>query len=111
MVPRSVLVSPWPWHAAIGPVAPVPRGWGPQCQFLLLPAGLADGDQVLMIVATLRLMRALARILAPVVIGGLLLGYLSSAGHGQRTPVTRRRPAVAPIERELQSALVRAVQR
>jgi hypothetical protein len=67
--------------------------------------------KLLMIVATWRLMRALARILALVVIGGLLLGYLSSAGHGQRAQVTRLRHAVLPIERQLQHALEQAVKR
>jgi len=62
-----------------------------------------------MIVATWRLIRAVARILALVVIGGLLPGYLSSAGHGQRPSVTRLRHAVAPIERRLQHALEQAV--
>ena len=65
--------------------------------------------KLLMIVATWRLMRTLARIVALFVIGGLLVGYLSSAGHSKRAPVARLRHAVAPIERQLQSTLEQAV--
>jgi hypothetical protein len=67
--------------------------------------------KLLMIVATWRTMRALARIFALAVIGGLLVGYLSSAGHSRRAPATRLRHAVAPVERQLQDALEQAVKR
>jgi hypothetical protein len=67
--------------------------------------------RVVMIVGAWRLMRALARILALIVVGALLLGDLSSAGHGPRAPVTRLRHAVAPIERQLQRAFEQAVKR
>lgn len=67
--------------------------------------------KLLMIVTTWRLTRTLARIVAIVVIGGVLLGYLSSAGHSEPGPVARLRHAVAPIERQLQSTLEQAVKR
>jgi hypothetical protein len=66
--------------------------------------------KLLMIVATWRLMRSLARILALVVIGGLLVGYLSSAGHSKRASIALRH-AIAPIERQLQTTLERALKR
>ena len=67
--------------------------------------------KLLMLVATWRLMRSLARILALVVIGGLLVGYLSSAGHSKHASVARLRHAVAPIERRLQTTLEQALKR
>lgn len=53
-------------------------------------------------------MRALARIVAVVVIASLALGYVSFAGHGRHAPLIPLRRAVAPIERQLKTTFEHA---
>ena len=64
--------------------------------------------KVLAILGAWRVMRALARIVAVVVIASLALGYLSLAGHGRYAPLVPLRHAVAPIERRLKTTFEHA---
>jgi hypothetical protein len=63
---------------------------------------------VLAVLGAWRVMRALARIVAVVVIAGLALGYVSLAGHGRHARLIPVRHAVAPIERQLKTTFEHA---